>query len=61
LEIERETDRKAGSNKGICPEPINLKIYSTRVVNLTLVNLPGITKACLWPINPKTLKTKSKN
>ncbi|KAJ2950616.1 hypothetical protein O0L34_g8871 [Tuta absoluta] len=43
-EIELETDRKAGSNKGICPEPINLKIYSTKVVNLTLVDLPGITK-----------------
>lgn len=34
----------AGTNKGICPEPINLKIYSTKVVNLTLVDLPGITK-----------------
>lgn len=34
----------AGSNKGICAEPINLKIYSTKVVNLTLVDLPGITK-----------------
>lgn len=43
-EIEAETERLAGSNKGICPEPINLKIYSTRVVNLTLVDLPGITK-----------------
>lgn len=43
-EIERETDRMAGSNKGICPEPISLKIFSTRVVNLTLVDLPGITK-----------------
>ncbi|XP_070497141.1 dynamin-1-like protein isoform X3 [Chironomus tepperi] len=43
-EIEDETDRMAGSNKGICPEPINLKIFSTRVVNLTLVDLPGITK-----------------
>ncbi|KAJ6650132.1 Dynamin-1-like protein [Pseudolycoriella hygida] len=43
-EIERETDRMAGSNKGICPEPINLKIYSTHVVNLTLVDLPGMTK-----------------
>lgn len=43
-EIDKETDRKAGSNKGICPEPINLKIYSTRVVNLTMVDLPGITK-----------------
>ncbi|XP_023018189.1 dynamin related protein 1 isoform X2 [Leptinotarsa decemlineata] len=44
LEIEAETARMAGSNKGICPEPINLKIYSTKVVNLTLVDLPGITK-----------------
>ncbi|XP_037958945.1 dynamin-1-like protein [Teleopsis dalmanni] len=43
-EIEEETDRAAGSNKGICPEPINLKIFSTRVVNLTLIDLPGITK-----------------
>ncbi|XP_060516979.1 dynamin-1-like protein isoform X3 [Cylas formicarius] len=43
-EIEEETNRIAGSNKGICPEPINLKIYSTKVVNLTLVDLPGITK-----------------
>nr|CAH7729820.1 unnamed protein product [Callosobruchus chinensis] len=43
-EIEKETDRLAGTNKGICSEPINLKIYSTKVVNLTLVDLPGITK-----------------
>ncbi|KOC68077.1 Dynamin-1-like protein [Habropoda laboriosa] len=43
-EIESETNRMAGSNKGICPEPINLKIYSTTVVNLTLIDLPGITK-----------------
>lgn len=43
-EIEQETNRIAGSNKGICPEPINLKIFSTKVVNLTLVDLPGITK-----------------
>ncbi|KAL1491637.1 hypothetical protein ABEB36_012206 [Hypothenemus hampei] len=43
-EIEEETNRVAGNNKGICPEPINLKIFSTKVVNLTLVDLPGITK-----------------
>lgn len=43
-EIERETDRKAGSNKGICAEPISIKIYSTKVVNLTVVDLPGIVK-----------------
>ncbi|KAG1653445.1 Dynamin-1-like protein [Nymphon striatum] len=43
-EIEAETDRMSGSNKGICPDPINLKIYSDKVVNLTLVDLPGLTK-----------------
>ncbi|KAJ8682279.1 hypothetical protein QAD02_018071 [Eretmocerus hayati] len=43
-EIENETDRMAGANKGICPEPINLKIFSKSVVNLTLIDLPGITK-----------------
>ncbi len=34
----------AGANKGICPEPISLKFYSTKVLSLTLVDLPGITK-----------------
>ena len=43
-EIEAETERMSGTNKGISPEPINLKVYSHRVVNLTLVDLPGITK-----------------
>ncbi|XP_075525958.1 dynamin related protein 1 [Dermacentor variabilis] len=43
-EIEAETDRMSGTNKGICPEPISLKIYSSRVVNLALVDLPGLTK-----------------
>nr|CAG4643040.1 EOG090X01UE [Ilyocryptus agilis] len=43
-EIESETDRVAGSNKGISHEAIHLKIFSTKVVSLTLVDLPGITK-----------------
>ncbi|XP_068715163.1 dynamin-1-like protein [Montipora capricornis] len=43
-EIERETERVTGSNKGISSEPIRLKIYSPRVLNLTLVDLPGVTK-----------------
>ncbi|XP_076032709.1 dynamin related protein 1 isoform X2 [Oratosquilla oratoria] len=43
-EIEKETDRIAGSNKGICSDPIRLKIYSNKVVNLTVVDLPGLTK-----------------
>lgn len=43
-EIETETCRLTGSNKGISPVPINLRIYSPHVLNLTLVDLPGITK-----------------
>uniref|UniRef100_A0A8D1MHJ2 Dynamin-1-like protein n=1 Tax=Sus scrofa TaxID=9823 RepID=A0A8D1MHJ2_PIG len=31
-------------NKGVSPEPIHLKIFSPNVVNLTLVDLPGMTK-----------------
>uniref|UniRef100_A0A4W3J0T0 Dynamin-1-like protein n=1 Tax=Callorhinchus milii TaxID=7868 RepID=A0A4W3J0T0_CALMI len=43
-EIENETERISGINKGISSEPIHLRIFSTNVVNLTLVDLPGLTK-----------------
>ncbi|KAJ8400931.1 hypothetical protein AAFF_G00388880 [Aldrovandia affinis] len=43
-EIVEETERTSGGNKGISPEPIYLKIFSPHVLNLTLVDLPGITK-----------------
>ncbi|XP_075987379.1 dynamin-1 shibire isoform X11 [Anticarsia gemmatalis] len=43
-EIEGETDRITGSNKGISPVPINLRVYSPNVLNLTLIDLPGLTK-----------------
>ncbi|XP_054271611.1 dynamin isoform X1 [Macrosteles quadrilineatus] len=43
-EIEAETDRVTGSNKGISNIPINLRVYSPNVLNLTLVDLPGMTK-----------------
>lgn len=43
-EIANETSRIAGQNKGISRLPINLKIYSDKVLNLTLVDLPGLTK-----------------
>ncbi|XP_070827617.1 dynamin-1-like protein isoform X4 [Chaetodon trifascialis] len=43
-EIEAETERISGNNKGISDDPIHLKIFSPHVVNLTLVDLPGITK-----------------
>ncbi|XP_077986536.1 dynamin-1-like isoform X2 [Glandiceps talaboti] len=43
-EIEAETDRMTGKNKGISPIPINLRVYSPHVLNLTLIDLPGMTK-----------------
>ncbi|KAF4520280.1 hypothetical protein B566_EDAN010227 [Ephemera danica] len=43
-EIEAETDRMTGSNKGISNAPINLRVYSPNVLNLTLIDLPGLTK-----------------
>ena len=43
-EIEDETDRMTGSNKGISAIPINLTVYSPNVLNLTLVDLPGMTR-----------------
>ena len=47
-EIEQETFRVAGQNKGISKLPISLKIYSPDVLDLTLVDLPGLTKVCQW-------------
>ncbi|KAL2089361.1 hypothetical protein ACEWY4_014049 [Coilia grayii] len=43
-EIEEETERLTGANKGISPIPINLRFHSPNVLNLTLIDLPGITK-----------------
>ncbi|XP_045595665.1 dynamin isoform X3 [Procambarus clarkii] len=43
-EIEADTDRITGQNKGISPLPINLRVYSPNVLNLTLIDLPGLTK-----------------
>jgi len=43
-EIERETERMCGTNKGICTDAIHLKVFSSKVLNLSLVDLPGLTK-----------------
>ncbi|CAL0312582.1 unnamed protein product [Lupinus luteus] len=43
-EISDETDRETGRTKQISTVPIHLSIYSPNVVNLTLVDLPGLTK-----------------
>ncbi|KAL2511973.1 Dynamin-related protein 3A [Abeliophyllum distichum] len=43
-EIEAETEREAGGNKGVSDKQIRLKIFSPNVLDITLVDLPGITK-----------------
>ncbi|KAF5460274.1 hypothetical protein F2P56_020155 [Juglans regia] len=46
-EIQDETDRLTGKSKQISPVPIHLSIYSKNVVNLTLIDLPGLTKVAI--------------
>lgn len=43
-EIERQTDEVAGGNKGIVDDPIVLTVYATGAPDLTLIDLPGITR-----------------
>ena len=43
-EIIEDTDRICGSNKGIHRDQIGLRLYSPKVITLTLVDLPGITR-----------------
>nr|GEW25261.1 dynamin-related protein 5A [Tanacetum cinerariifolium] len=46
-EIADETDRQMGLTKQISSTPIYLSIYSPNVVNLTLIDLPGLTKVAV--------------
>ncbi|KAL0910356.1 hypothetical protein M5K25_021331 [Dendrobium thyrsiflorum] len=46
-EIQDETDRETGRSKQISSVPIHLSIYSPNVVNLTLIDLPGLTKVAV--------------
>lgn len=43
-EIELDSDRVCGRHKTISSVQIFMKIFSARVVDLTLIDLPGITK-----------------
>ena len=43
-EIASETEKVAGANRGISSDPIRLRIFSPHVLNLTLIDLPGITR-----------------
>ena len=46
-EIIQDTDKVTGPNKGISSKPICLKIFSPNVINLCLVDLPGIAKVAI--------------
>lgn len=59
-EIENETSRIAGNNKGINRQPINLKIFSPHVLNLTLVDLPGLTKVPIGD-QPTDIEKQTRN
>lgn len=59
-EIESETARIAGNNKGINRSPINLKIYSPHVLSLTLVDLPGLTKVPIGD-QPSDIEKQTRN
>lgn len=43
-EIERRTDAIAGTSKNISSTTISLTIFSPKVLDLTLIDLPGLTK-----------------
>lgn len=46
-QIENLTNKEAGENKNIIDKPIILTIYSPICPDLTIVDLPGITKVPL--------------
>lgn len=56
-EIEADTEKVAGSNKGISTMPLILKIHSHKVINLSLIDLPGIAKVPIGA-QPKDIETQ---
>lgn len=59
-EIVNDTDKITGSDKGVSNKAISLKIFSPNVLNLTLVDLPGMTKV---PVGnqPKDIEQQIRN
>ncbi|CAG2121643.1 unnamed protein product, partial [Medioppia subpectinata] len=59
-EITAETDREVKESRGISSKPINLKIYSPDVLDLTLVDLPGMTRVAVGN-QPKDIEVLIEN
>jgi len=51
-EIADETERTTGNGRNVSPQPINLRIQSTSVPTLTMVDLPGLTKVAIEGQDP---------
>ena len=49
-----------GTNKGISNIPINLTIFSPNVLNITLIDLPGMTKIAIGD-QPKDIEQQIKD
>jgi len=60
MEIEAETDRGTGLNKGVSDKQIRLKICSPNVLTMTLVDLPGITRVPIGD-QPKDIEAQIRN
>ena len=55
--IETQTEKRAGSQKGVSAEPIFLRLHSPHVPNLSMVDLPGLTMTALTAQGqPKDIK-----
>jgi dynamin 1-like protein len=60
--INELTDKSAGKNKGIIDDPIVLTVYSTTCPDLTIIDLPGITRIPLQNSDqPKDIEKITKN
>lgn len=56
-ELENEMNRVAGANKGISSLPIVLRVFSPNVINLSIIDLPGMTKV---PIGEQPMDIEDK-
>ncbi|KAI8897962.1 Dynamin central region-domain-containing protein [Globomyces pollinis-pini] len=59
-EIEDETERTTGKKGGISPDPIFLRVTSPKVLTLTLIDLPGLTKVPVGD-QPKDIEKQIKD
>ena len=56
------TDKVAGKNSGIVDSPIRLRIYSNTCPDLTVIDLPGITRIPMYNTDqPKNIEEITKN